>query len=1627
MRKIYTYTQKLLTVVGVLVLLLAGTMQEAKASHFVGGDIEYKCIGPRKWLIKLTMYRDCTGCATCYSAGNIGASLTPAMVAKPNTTLNPPGCTATPNSVTVPMQLKKVEDVGKELVAICGNVGKNGCTNLGTVTPGPYTPSIEKWIFEGELNLSMPTLNSSTCKFWDISYTSNARNSGMTNVPSEDFSIGATINIFDRSTTPCINNSPEIRNEPVAIVCSGQENILNMGAVDPDNDSLTYELGKAFKNYPNTIATYMAPFSSFYPFPLNSMKAPHINYPQPNGPYVVVDTIAGDVGFNAVYNGSSYMFGDMTMYIRQWTYDANGQPVLAGITMRDMQIYVVNCPANNPPRITTNPALQPGNRPKFDYTVCAGEQLCFTVIAKDTDVYPAIPRFDTTKISWNQAIVRPGKLTFGPTYTPGPGLPRPREDSWQFCWQTEEEDGRTLPYYFTVSAIDNFCPRVGRATRSFSITVSPTPKGTGVETDLKCGKRVYRVIKTDPKQDFTSATLEIANKPNDWSFTYGKRTKVAPLPNPPANGAPISAPRTLITDTFTYTIGGKYLVKYTLNGKGIAPGQFCTKIYYDTIVVDTNVVGFVKDTFVCKGTQITLTASAKWGTSPYTYRWFRNNTNGSPVHGPSNSAFNFTTTDTVTTKYYVRVVDLGGCQHTDSMTLDVKSLPKPLFAPDSMRLCFGDSFLLDAGNNGGNIASYKWSKGSTVLSDTSQTIVRSDSGNFTILMTDTFGCKQSSMLRLRVNSPVIVTAGIDTALCPKDTIKIGAKGGYKYQWDKIQGPGLANVVPKGYKDSISVTPLITTDYVVTAFVSYPDTAKSYLECSSKDTIRVTVRPVPNLSPVIPQSICMKHGGDMILPFRTITPANQTGGVGNWSFNKAPGAIKNVGISTVLYLDSLPSVPKDTFYPSMQTNLSGASQVYYFKYSYRGPASMGACLKEDSIMVRVLALPKVTAGTDKTLCINRATPFNMDEHDHYPPDISGKNGIWTVSLGGGLDSVVNMISTKYSFIPTKPGVLLHPQKNLLKYKYTINYTIPLGGGIVGCVNTDSVEFTVVPTPDIDAGKDFAVCKNEPVFKISDKAESKTTSTIPGSTFWSLAPNQTPNISEAIIGGQSFNAPSEKVPVVGGTWKLYYTDTSTGCKVYDSVNVEVLRLPVVDISYALAGQNDSVCKTSGFVQFKVSTTSNGGSGTYSGIGVSNTGLFSVQDPAVIPQNWYTAYYNYSISSKGTICTGYDSIQTFVQMYPSITVASVPPKCSYDTTDFNLSATASPSFYGVKWTHDGFGTFNNSDIPNPNYKFNTQDAARQFLNVTATTTNNGVCNPVSDSKRIDINPRPNPKFVCDSCVGCEPLNTQMYAVGAGVGGSRYDWYLVKNGNETPFAPSDSSISKIIPDYGVRTVKLRVTTPAGCVDESTGKVTVYAVPVASFRTDPEKTTIAKPFFSFVNTSTVPDGQSLKYIWDLGKDPSLPKDSPSRKSTLANPIDVEFGDTIADNIPVYLKVITEPGGCIDTAMRFIRIDPDITVFIPSVFRPTKGANTAPCADPTFNDCNDVFRVYADGFATIEVYVFDRWGQQVFATNNPDIGWNGLIENVGAECPQDVYIYQINATSYNGKKYTYSGSITLLR
>jgi gliding motility-associated-like protein len=62
---------------------------------------------------------------------------------------------------------------------------------------------------------------------------------------------------------------------------------------------------------------------------------------------------------------------------------------------------------------------------------------------------------------------------------------------------------------------------------------------------------------------------------------------------------------------------------------------------------------------------------------------------------------------------------------------------------------------------------------------------------------------------------------------------------------------------------------------------------------------------------------------------------------------------------------------------------------------------------------------------------------------------------------------------------------------------------------------------------------------------------------------------------------------------------------------------------------------------------------------------------------------------------------------------------------------------------------------------------------------------------------------------------------------------------------------------------------------------------------------------------------------------------------------------------------------------------------------------------PDNNQINDLFHPilpYRD-VVRVDMRIFNRWGDQVFKTEDPFIGWNGTRNNEGVDCPEGVYFY----------------------
>jgi gliding motility-associated-like protein len=60
-----------------------------------------------------------------------------------------------------------------------------------------------------------------------------------------------------------------------------------------------------------------------------------------------------------------------------------------------------------------------------------------------------------------------------------------------------------------------------------------------------------------------------------------------------------------------------------------------------------------------------------------------------------------------------------------------------------------------------------------------------------------------------------------------------------------------------------------------------------------------------------------------------------------------------------------------------------------------------------------------------------------------------------------------------------------------------------------------------------------------------------------------------------------------------------------------------------------------------------------------------------------------------------------------------------------------------------------------------------------------------------------------------------------------------------------------------------------------------------------------------------------------------------------------------------------------------------------------------------------------------EMYIFDRWGNQLFQSTEMNNGWDGTVK--GIKCQEDTYVYLIKLTDSQNNSHSYTGNITLMK
>lgn len=210
---------------------------------------------------------------------------------------------------------------------------------------------------------------------------------------------------------------------------------------------------------------------------------------------------------------------------------------------------------------------------------------------------------------------------------------------------------------------------------------------------------------------------------------------------------------------------------------------------------------------------------------------------------------------------------------------------------------------------------------------------------------------------------------------------------------------------------------------------------------------------------------------------------------------------------------------------------------------------------------------------------------------------------------------------------------------------------------------------------------------------------------------------------------------------------------------------------------------------------------------------------------------------------------------------------------------------------------------------------------------------------------------------------------------------------------------------DPGSYNIGLNVISVEGCSSIITRNnyIIVYPNPIADFLV-PETISILSSDVKFIDKSV----GATTWLWQFN-DPFATNNN--QTSTLQNPSHYysNQGEYCID------LLVTNNFGCSDSTNKCIKIELEFTIYVPNAFTPDD------------DRINDIFTAVGINIIEFEMYIFDRWGEEIFYTNDINKGWNGKAKGGNLSAKQDVYIWKINARDIFNIDHFLTGHVTLIK
>lgn len=126
------------------------------------------------------------------------------------------------------------------------------------------------------------------------------------------------------------------------------------------------------------------------------------------------------------------------------------------------------------------------------------------------------------------------------------------------------------------------------------------------------------------------------------------------------------------------------------------------------------------------------------------------------------------------------------------------------------------------------------------------------------------------------------------------------------------------------------------------------------------------------------------------------------------------------------------------------------------------------------------------------------------------------------------------------------------------------------------------------------------------------------------------------------------------------------------------------------------------------------------------------------------------------------------------------------------------------------------------------------------------------------------------------------------------------------------------------------------------------------------------------------------------------------------------------DTSIIYTVTVNDTNNCLsgrDTVA--VMVDDSCHIII----LPTMELPTA--FSPNGDGKNDILHVLGSGIVSLEFMIYSRWGEQLFATNSQQIGWDGTFN--GKKQETGVYVWFLQGSLTDGTIVKKSGNVTLIR